>query len=58
MKYIVTGTEGFVGKAVAEALELSGDYVYHICQEEMAYEEIRLDSMVKQCDGILELYNK
>ena len=55
MKYIVTGTEGFVGKAVAEALELGGDYVYHICQEEMAYEEIRLDSMVKQCDGIFHI---
>lgn len=55
MKYIVTGTEGFVGKAVAVALKSRGDYVYHICQEEMAYEEIRLDSMVKQCDGIFHI---
>ena len=55
MKYIVTGTEGFVGKAVAEALELSGAYVYHIRQEEMAYEEIRLSSIVKQCDGIFHI---
>jgi len=55
-RYIVTGTEGFIGKAVLEALELRGDYVWQIHQDKNTWEdELALESMVKQCDGIFHI---
>jgi len=55
-KFIVTGAEGFVGKAVLETLESRGDYAWQIHQDKQTWEdELALESMVKQCDGIFHI---
>lgn len=56
MKYIITGAKGFVGKAVLEALKSRGDYALQIHQDGGVYEEeLALDNMVEQCDGIFHV---
>lgn len=55
-KFIVTGAEGFIGKAVLETLKLKGDHVWQIHQDKQTWEdELALESMVEQCDGIFHI---
>jgi ADP-L-glycero-D-manno-heptose 6-epimerase len=56
MKYVITGSEGFIGKAVLEALKLRGDYVWQIHQDKNLYnDDTALEGMIEQCDGIFHI---
>jgi ADP-L-glycero-D-manno-heptose 6-epimerase len=54
--FIVTGTEGFIGKAVLKALKSRGDCVYQIHQDKNQWEnDLELENQVKDCDGIFHI---
>lgn len=56
MKYIITGTEGFIGKAVLEAIESAGHYAWTIHQDKNWYgDKLSLEMSVKHCDGIFHI---
>ena len=52
-KYIVTGTDGFIGKKVAKAIEASGNDVISITQ--FNGWDLELSDKVKECDGIFHI---
>ena len=55
MKYIVTGTDGFVGNAVKKELTSLGHYILEINQDSTYRDEIKIEGMVKNCDGIFHI---
>ena len=55
-KFIITGAKGFIGKAVLKELESRGDYAWQIHQDgDIWNDEIALEAIVKQCDGIFHI---
>ena len=55
MKYIVTGTDGFIGNAVKKELTNLGHYILEINQDSTYRDEIKIEGMVKNCDGIFHI---
>ena len=56
MKYIITGTEGFIGSAVLKGLEAAGHYAWRIHQDKQICESgVMIEDMVKNCDGIFHI---
>jgi ADP-L-glycero-D-manno-heptose 6-epimerase len=54
--FIITGTEGFIGKAVLKALKLRGDFVYQIHQDKNQWEnDLEIENQIKDCDGIFHI---
>ena len=55
-KYILTGAKGFIGSSVLKTLESQGHYVWQINQSSSTWkEQLTLDDMVSQCDGIFHI---
>lgn len=54
-KYIVTGTDGFIGSRLKQRLEQDGHEVYNIEQHHWPMIEETLDQHIWKCDGIFHV---
>tara|TARA_R110000744_G_C19312782_1_gene556885 strand:+ start:711 stop:1496 length:786 start_codon:yes stop_codon:yes gene_type:complete len=56
VKYIITGTQGFIGKAVLKATQDAGHYAWIVNQDSNYWRDvIGLEEIVQMCDGIFHI---